>query len=116
VEVAIGSLERDGYIDDASYARRYAEDRRQLDGWGAERIERALRDAGVGADDIAPILVHVTPETELAAALNLLKRRFRDPPADDLGRQRALGLLARRGYAKEVAYDAVRAFGRDGCD
>ena len=42
--MAVASLVRDGYLDDASYARRYAEDRRNLDGWGAERIERALSD------------------------------------------------------------------------
>ena len=44
--------------------------------------------------------------------MNLLHRRFRWPPAEDRDRERALGLLARRGYDLELAYDAVRAFER----
>jgi regulatory protein len=44
----------------------------------------------------------------------LLRRRFPSPPDDDRGRDRALGLLVRRGYDLEMAYDAVRAFGRAG--
>ncbi len=35
------------------------------------------------------------------------------PPADQRERERALGLLVRRGYELELAYDAVRAFERD---
>ena len=34
--------------------------------------------------------------------------------ADEAGRKRALALLARRGYPLEVAYDAVRAYERNG--
>ena len=39
-----------GYVDDARYAERFAEDRRRLDGWGAERIEQRLRALGVEPD------------------------------------------------------------------
>ena len=51
---------------------------------------------------------------ELAAALAVLRRRVRRPPQSDRDRERALGLLARRGYELELAYDAVRAFEREG--
>ena len=30
-----------GYLDDARYAERFAEDRRRLDGWGSDRIARS---------------------------------------------------------------------------
>ena len=36
------SSREQGYLDDARYAQRFAEDRRTLDAWGAERIERRL--------------------------------------------------------------------------
>src|SRR3954468_16968483 len=39
-EEVLDELREGGYVDDASYARRFADDRRNLDGWGAERIER----------------------------------------------------------------------------
>ena len=43
----------------------------------------------------------------------LLRRRFAQPPSHDRERDRALGLLVRKGYELELAYDAVRAFERD---
>src|SRR5437763_9164330 len=42
IEAAIGILCDQGYLDDARYARRFAEDRRTLDAWGVERIARRL--------------------------------------------------------------------------
>ena len=52
---------------------------------------------------------------ELEAALALLRRRLGDAiPATERERERALGLLVRKGYDLELAYDAVREFERDG--
>ena len=47
---ALRELERQGYLDDTRYARRFTEDRRALDDWGAERIERKLLAAGIAPD------------------------------------------------------------------
>jgi regulatory protein len=44
----------------------------------------------------------------------VLQRRFPTPPADARERQRALGLLMRKGYASELAYDAIAAHAREG--
>ncbi|MEA2306354.1 MAG: regulatory protein, partial [Solirubrobacteraceae bacterium] len=52
-EAAIASLCEDGYLDDVRYARRLAEDKRRLEGWGRERIVRDLRARGVDRDQIA---------------------------------------------------------------
>jgi regulatory protein len=49
---------------------------------------------------------------ELEAARTVLARRFRTPPETDRDRERALGFLVRKGYELEVAYDAIRAYGR----
>ena len=43
------SCTEQGYLDDARYAQRFAEDRRTLDAWGAERIERRLRTASASS-------------------------------------------------------------------
>jgi regulatory protein len=112
IEEVLAELERQGYLDDARYAARYAEDRRALDAWGAERIERKLTAAGVPPELIAAALAAQDGEGELDAALALLRHRLPAPPQDDRGRERALGLLVRRGYELELAYDAVRAFER----
>jgi regulatory protein len=103
VEVAAG-----GYLDDADFARRFTEDRRRLDGWGERRIARELARRGVAAELVEATLAGRRPEDELGAAQALLEERIEGRLADDRARRRALGLLARRGYAPEVAYEAVR--------
>jgi regulatory protein len=97
-----------GYLDDARYAERFAEDRRRLDGWGSERIARRLRELGVDREKIEAAVAAQDPEDELAAALELLRRRCPAPPTTRIERDRALGILVRRGYAPELAFDALR--------
>jgi regulatory protein len=113
VDEAIAELTRQGYLDDARYAHRFAEDRRTIDAWGAERIERRLLAVGVESALIAAAIGDRGAAEELEAALAVLRRRFRHAPADDRARDRALGLLVRKGYDLDLAYDAVRAYERD---
>jgi regulatory protein len=112
LEEALEELAHLGYLDDARYAQRFVEDRRSIDAWGAERIERRLLAVGVDAGLIAAALGEGAGE-ELEAALAVLRRRFAQPPSHDRERDRALGLLVRKGYELELAYDAVRAFERE---
>jgi regulatory protein len=112
IDATLATLVREGLLDDARYARTFAEDRRALDGWGPERIERALLAAGVGGELVAAALGVRDAGDELDAAVTLLRRRCREVPATDRERERALGLLVRKGYDLELAYDAVRAFER----
>jgi regulatory protein len=112
IDDAVATLVRHGHLDDARYARTFAEDRRALDGWGRERIERALLAAGVAGELVAAALGVRDASEELDAAVTLLRRRCREVPATDRERERALGLLVRKGYDAELAYDAIRAFER----
>jgi regulatory protein len=112
VGAAIDELTTQGYVDDARFAQRYADDRRLLDGWGADRIERKLVEAGVPREHISAALAGFDHGSELDAAVETLRRRHREPPADDRERERALGFLVRKGYDLEVAYDAIRAVSR----
>jgi regulatory protein len=110
IDAAVAELRRQGYLDDARFARRFVEDRRMLDAWGRERIEGGLRAAGVPAELVEAALAEPAGHDELTAATELLSRRLRAAPRSDRERERALGLLVRRGYELELAYDAVRAF------
>jgi regulatory protein len=118
IESTITELLAQDYLDDARFARRFTEDRRTLNGWGDERIERKLVAAGVPSEAITSAL-HSTdsfgdaPPSQFEAALSTLSRRFRVPPETDRDRDRALGFLVRKGYELEIAYDAIRAYGRD---
>jgi regulatory protein len=113
VDEAIAELTRQGYLDDARYAHRFAEDRRTIDAWGPERIERRLLAVGVEPALIAAAIGERGAAEELEAALAVLRRRFTHAPTDDRDRDRALGLLVRKGYDLDLAYDAVRAYERD---
>lgn len=112
IDGSIAELLDQGYLDDARYALRFAEDRRNLDAWGADRIEQRLLAVGVDRADIAAALAAQPGHDEVDAAVALLRRKFREPPEDDRAREKALGVLARKGYELDVAYDAVRAFER----
>ena len=97
-----------GYLDDARYAVRFAEDRRRLDGWGSDRIARRLRELGIDREHIDAALAEQDPEEEKEAALELLRRRCPQPPSTRQERDRALGILIRRGYSPDLAFDALR--------
>ena len=107
----VAELSRSGVLDDARYAERFTEDRRELSGWGPERIEQDLARRGIPRDLIETALSARSREDELAAAQSVLAERFREL-GDDRARNRAWQLLVRRGYDSELAYDAVRAYGQ----
>ena len=113
IDAALRELIETGYLDDARYAMRFAEDRRELDDWGADRIARRLRALGVGEAEVAAALSAQGVESERDAAIALLRRRLREAPQTDRDRERALGLLVRKGYDLDLAYEAVRAFERE---
>jgi len=109
IEHAVAGLTSAGFLDDARFARRYAEDKWTLEQWGKDRIERNLRRRGVPIPLIAEVVDARDRTDELGAALAVLERRVPEPPIDDRGRDRAWRLLVRKGYEPELAYDAVRA-------
>jgi regulatory protein len=108
IDSVVGELCEQGYLDDARFAHRFADDRRRLDGWGAERIEQRLRALGVDGELIAAAVSTRDHEDELEAALVILRRRFPEPPATPRECERALGVLVRKGYELELAHDAIR--------
>jgi regulatory protein len=107
IEEVIALLIEAGAIDDESFARRYAEDKRQLAGWGPDRISIALQGRGVAREHIEAALVADDPEALLERAVTLLGDRGMGCESGR-ERERALGLLVRRGYPLELAYEAVR--------
>ena len=104
----IGELVEAGFVDDARFAQRFADDRRRLDAWGAERIARRLRALGVAPEHVAAALAEQDHEGELEAALALLRRRVPAVPRTPRERDCALGILVRKGYELELARDALR--------
>lgn len=113
VQAAIDELTELGYLDDARYARLFAQDKRTLEQWGGERIRRALHERGVERELIDSALQTDDAGHELDRALELLRRRFPQPPTDRRERDRALGMMIRKGYDSELALDALSAYARE---
>jgi regulatory protein len=100
-----------GGVDDEAFALRYAEDKRDLRGWGPDRIAGALRERGVSEALIDGALAAEDADEVLGRAIAVLEAAGAGAE-DEASRARALSLLARRGYPLECAYDAVRAVER----
>lgn len=111
---ALAELVEFGYLDDERYAARFVEDKRRLEGWGHLRIEQGLRRTGVPRE-VADRAVAEDPlrGDEDALAVDALEQRLNGrAPEDDRARQKALRLLATKGYPLDTAYAAVRAYER----
>jgi regulatory protein len=130
VDQAISTLIDQGYLGDRRFARLYVQDKRQLEEWGSERIGRQLAARGIDPELIEETLSADGPEEtegrsngagsaadrhhdERRRALALLRRRFPVPPQDRRQRERALGILLRKGYDSELALDALASYTRD---
>jgi regulatory protein len=110
ITAVLQELTDGGWVDDAAYAVRFAEDRRHLDGWGSDRIERRLRALGIDAEHIHAALGARPAQEEAEAALDLLRRRFPVAPEDARDRNRALGVLVRKGYELDLALEVLRRY------
>lgn len=111
LDEVISELIAVGELDDDRFAYAFAADKRELSGWGSERIEAALVDRGLERS-LAESASGEEREGELERAVGLLANR---PGAlsDEGERARALGFLTRRGYEYELAYDAIRRAERE---
>jgi regulatory protein len=121
LDKAIAILIDQHVLDDERYARLFVEDKRRLEQWGADRIRRTLAGRGIDRELIEQALSAEDPEVgggelggELERAVELLRTRFPSPPRDRKERDRALGMMLRKGYDSEVALDALTAYARTG--
>ncbi len=112
VERAVATLVEQGYLDDRRFVRLFVEDKRELEGWGSDRIRQVLLTKGVERDVIDDALAEQDSGSEIERAVALLRRRFPSPAGDRRERERALGILLRKGYDSELALDAIAAHTR----
>jgi regulatory protein len=118
VERSMQALVDQGHLDDLRFARLFVQDKRELDEWGADRIRRTLLARGVDRDVVESALVENEPEAdgEIERALAVLRRRFPSPAGDRRERERALGMLLRKGYDTDLALEAISAHVRGADD
>jgi regulatory protein len=111
----IEELVEQGVLDDARFARMFVQDKRELDQWGSERIRRGLLVRGIDRElaDAALDAGQHEEGSDLNRAVGLLRQRFPAPPQGRRERERALGLLLRKGYDPDLAIDALYVHRRE---
>ena len=100
-----------GQLDDEKYARLYAEDKRELSGWGPERIRETLISRGIDSRTAGAAAAAESSEEQIERAEGLLLRRGSNV-GEESGRAKALAFLSRRGYDYDVAYAAIHRLER----
>ena len=108
-------------MDDTRFARLFVQDKRELEAWGSDRIRQGLLARGISSELIDEALARHDEDggaggdaggvdelgDELERALALLRRRFPSPSGDRRERERAFGVLVRKGYDPELAVEAI---------
>ncbi len=107
IAATLAELGERGYLDDAAYAARFAEEKRALGDWGRDRIQRVLRQRGLDDGVIFAALEGRDRDEELRAAAALLRRRYPGGVGGERDRARAHALLLRKGYDPELVHDAL---------
>lgn len=111
IERVISFLTENLALDDRAFAEAYASDKKELAGWGRDRIREVLLRRGISRPLVEETLSSDDHESEVERAVRVLQEKGTDLQ-DDRGRRRALGLLARRGYDADEAYAAIRIAAR----
>jgi regulatory protein len=110
-ERLLDRFEEVGLIDDAAFARLWVDSRVRTRGLARTALARELKRKGI-ADDVArEVLDDLDPESERQAAHRLVQKKLRSMAGlDDTVRiRRLVGMLGRKGYSPQLAFDVVRA-------
>lgn len=100
-----------GLIDDADFAEQWVRSRRVNAGKGKRALAAELRTKGVDNDVIDAALADIDAGAERDRAEQLVSdrlRRERITDDDTKLARRLVGMLARRGYSQNLAFDVVK--------
>lgn len=107
---ALNRMTEVGLIDDVQFAKSWVYSRHTYKGLSAMAIKRELKQKGVEEEIINDALENLGHDEEWERALELVKRKAhstRNVPHDSRVR-RLVGMLARKGYNGNIAFNAVK--------
>jgi len=109
-EAVLDRFEEVRLVDDEDFARQWVETRHSGRGLSRRALRHELRARGVADETVEAAVDEISPEAELEAARQLVRRRFAGMTTDDPVRRtrRLAGMLARKGYGTSVAFRAIR--------
>jgi regulatory protein len=101
-EDIMGRLQVAGFVDDAEFARRWVENRRQLKSSSAKRLRLELRQKKISPEIVEEVLSEDATDERVLLRELVTKKRKQSRYQDD---QKLLAYLARQGFA----YDDIKA-------
>ncbi len=112
-EVAAAMLDKfqdAGLIDDEEFARAWVQSRQSSKGLSSRVLAMELRQKGVDDEISKEVLAELDPADEIQAAHRLVQGKLRSMARfDDTTKIRRLtGMLARKGYSPQIAFEVVR--------
>lgn len=110
IDAMISDFSRLGYVDDTAFATARTHSLLQR-GYGENRLNAALRQAGIGAED-AQLAARLEPELAREAAMTFARRKrlgpFGPPLPDRKAVSRAFAAFARAGHSYEIAREILQ--------
>ena len=109
--VSLFRFEEVGLIDDVDFARSWVQSRQRSRGVASKVLAMELRRKGIDDETSREVLAELDPDVERQNAHRLVQKKLRSMRGLDSTTQirRLTGMLARKGYAPQVAFDVVRA-------
>jgi len=106
-DATLSRLKKEGYLDDLSFAGWWISQRTNFKPMGGIRLRQELLQHGVAPDVVKEALGLLAPGSELAAALEVARRKLPHLAGDRV--EQRLGLfLARRGFGRSVIDSVLR--------
>ena len=100
-------LQREGYLDDASFAERWTA-LRTTRGWGTRRIRQELCAKGVEREQIDRVLSSADADSVAESALMVARKAAKGRDMSSLAsRQKVIAILVRRGFDFSIARKAL---------
>lgn len=118
VEAVLDALEDEHFIDAGRYARAFAHDKLEYDGWGRLKISQALRQKKFSAREVETALAEVIEEAHYLEILQRVlasKIRTLSFDADDRrealkATQKLVRFAASRGFEPHLIFDTLHQF------
>ena len=106
-EAVLDTLVREGYVDDARYARAFARDKSALQGWGSLKIKLALQRKGIGAAAIAAAIGEIDAKAAGARMEQVLRAKWK-ALAGEADPARKEARFYRYALARGYGYDDIK--------
>ncbi|HEY0978927.1 MAG TPA: regulatory protein RecX [Flavobacteriales bacterium] len=109
IEPIIGQLIAEGFLNEARFAEHFAVSKARQKGWGATKIEAALKQKQVSAPCIRAALKAIDQEEQEAQLKKLVAKRWEKEkdPKIFLKRQKVMAYFLRRGFSVEQIVKAL---------